>query len=130
MVLSVGFIQAGLGVGEGIFQGVFHAIMAFCNAGFATLPGDDLLPYAGNWLVVGSLVCVITLGGLGFPVLVDLYSYRGNRRLSVHSRVVLITSAVLVVVGVLSVALLEWTNPTHARRPVVEHETAMSLFRA
>ena len=49
--------------------------MAFCNAGFATLPGDDLLPYAGNWLIVGSLVCVITLGGLGFPVLVDLYHY-------------------------------------------------------
>ena len=50
--------------------------MAFCNAGFATLPGDDLISYAGNWLIVVALVCVITLGGLGFPVLVDLYHYR------------------------------------------------------
>jgi Trk-type K+ transport system membrane component len=72
VILSVGFIQAGLGVGEGIFEGVFHAIMAFCNAGFATLPGDDLLPYAGNWLIGGSLVCVITLGGLVFLCTVAL----------------------------------------------------------
>ena len=76
VALSIGFVKAGLGLGEGVFQGIFHAIMAFCNAGFATLPGDDLIPYAGNWLIVVALVCVITLGGLGFPVLVDLYHYR------------------------------------------------------
>ena len=129
VVLSVGFIEAGLGVGEGIFEGVFHAIMAFCNAGFATLPGNDLLPYAGNWLIVGSLVCVITLGGLGFPVLVDLYHYRKAHRLSLHSRVVLITSAVLVVVGVLSVALLEWTNPNTLGGESFSTKAAMSLFQ-
>jgi trk system potassium uptake protein TrkH len=129
VILSVGFIQAGLGVGEGIFEGVFHAIMAFCNAGFATLPGDGLFSYAGNWFIVGTLVCVITLGGLGYPVLVDLYHYRGTHRLSIHSRVVLITSAVLVVVGVLSVALLEWTNPNTLGGESVSTKTAMSLFQ-
>jgi len=91
VALSIGFVAAGLGVGEGIFQGVFPAIMAFCNSGFATLPGNDLISYAGNWLIVGALVCVITLGGLGFPVLVDLYHYRESHRLSVHSRVDLIS---------------------------------------
>ena len=129
VALSIGFISVGLGVREGIFQGVFHAIMAFCNAGFPTIPGDDLLPYAGNWLIIGALVAVITLGGLGFPVLVDLYNYREDRRLSVHSRVVLITSAILVVVGVLSVAFFEWTNPNTLGGQSFNSKAAMSLFQ-
>jgi trk system potassium uptake protein len=129
VALSIGFTGAGLGVGEGVFQGVFHAIMAFCNSGFATLPGDDLIPFAGNWLVVGALVCLITLGGLGFPVLVDLYHYGRDHRLSVHSRVVLITSAALVVVGVLSVAVMEWTNPETLGGESFSTKAAMSLFQ-
>ena len=129
VALSIGFISVGLGIREGIFQGVFHAIMAFCNAGFPTIPGGDLVPYAGNWLIMGALVAVITLGGLGFPVLVDLSNYRMDRRLSVHSRVVLITSAVLVVVGVLSVALFEWTNPHTLGGQSFNSKAAMSLFQ-
>jgi trk system potassium uptake protein len=129
VALSIGFISVGLDIREGIFQGVFHAIMAFCNAGFPTIPGGDLVPYAGNWLITGALVAVITLGGLGFPVLVDLSNYRMDRRLSVHSRVVLITSAVLVVVGVLSVALFEWTNPHTLGGQSFNSKAAMSLFQ-
>jgi trk system potassium uptake protein TrkH len=129
VALSIGFVQGGLGLGEGVFQGIFHAIMAFCNAGFATLPGDDLIPYAGNWLIVVALVCVITLGGLGFPVLVDLYHYRQSPRLSVHTRVVLITSSALVVIGVLSVAVMEWTNPHTLGGESMSTKAAMSLFQ-
>ena len=129
IALSVGFISVGLGLREGIFQGVFHAIMAFNNAGFPTLPGEDLLPFAGNWLIVGTLVAVITLGGLGFPVLVDVYNFNEDRRLSVHSRVVLITSAALVIVGVLSVAFFEWTNPNTLGGHSLSTKAAMSLFQ-
>jgi trk system potassium uptake protein len=129
VALSIGFVQAGLGLGEGVFQGIFHAIMAFSNAGFATLPGDDLISYAGNWLIVVALVCVITLGGLGFPVLVDLYRYRESPGLSVHSRVVLITSSALVVVGVLSVAVMERTNPHTLGGESMSTKAAMSLFQ-
>jgi trk system potassium uptake protein TrkH len=129
IVLSIGFVSVGLGVREGIFQGVFHSIMAFCNSGFPTLPGDDLIPYAGNWLIVGALAAMITLGGLGFPVLVDLYNYNEDRRLSVHSRVVLVVSAALVLVGFLSVALLEWTNPNTLGGQSLNTKAAMSLFQ-
>jgi trk system potassium uptake protein TrkH len=128
-VLSIGFVSVGLGLGEGIFQGIFHAIMAFCNAGFPTIPNGDLVPYAGNWLIIGGLVAVITLGGLGFPVLVDLYNFREDRRLSVHSRVVLITSAILIVVGVASVALFEWTNPNTLGGQSLNSRAAMSLLQ-
>jgi trk system potassium uptake protein len=129
VALSIGFISVGLGVREGIFQGIFHAVMAFCNAGFPTIPDGDLVPYAGKWLIIGALVVVITLGGLGFPVLVDLYNYREDHRLSVHSRVVLITSAILVVVGVLSVAFFEWTNPDTLGGQSLNSKAAMSVFQ-
>ena len=129
VVLSIGFVSVGLGLGEGIFQGIFHAIMAFCNAGFATIPDGDLVPYAGNWLIIGGLAAVITLGGLGFPVLVDLYNFREDRRLSIHSRVVLITSAILVVVGVASVAVFEWTNPDTLGGQSLNSRAAMSLLQ-
>jgi Trk-type K+ transport system membrane component len=79
---------------------------------------------------LGALVCVITLGGLGFPVLVDLYHYRAAHRLSVHSRVVLITSSLLVLVGVLSVAALEWTNPDTLGGESLSTKATMSLFQS
>ncbi|MDQ4129196.1 MAG: hypothetical protein M3151_14825, partial [Actinomycetota bacterium] len=128
-VLAAGFFRRGMGVGESAFQGIFHAVMAFCNAGFTILPGEGLFPYAGDWLIVATLVAVITLGGLGFPVLVDIYRYRDDRRLSVHSRLVLITSGVLVVVGVLSVALVEWTNPATLGGETASTRAAMSVFQ-
>ena len=128
-LLGVGFVRGGLGFGEGIFQGAFHAVMAFCNAGFATLPGGDLVPYAGDWLVVGTLAAAITLGGLGFPVLVDLYRYRDDRRLSLHSKLVLIASGVLVAVGILSVALMEWTNPATLGGESLNTKAAISVFQ-
>ena len=129
VVLGAGFFRRGMGLGESAFQGVFHSIMAFCNAGFTILPGEGLASYAGDWVIVGSLVAVITLGGLGFPVLVDLYRYGDDRRLSVHSRLVLITSGVLVVVGVLSVALMEWGNPATLGGEPTSTRAAMSVFQ-
>ncbi|MDQ4043767.1 MAG: hypothetical protein M3118_08130, partial [Actinomycetota bacterium] len=111
VVLAAGFIGSGFGYGQGLFQAVFHAIAAFCNAGFVALPDGDLTSYAGAPSVNLTLVALIILGGLGFPVLVNLYHYRQMRRLTLHSKLVLVTSAALVLIGILSVAFLEWTNP-------------------
>jgi trk system potassium uptake protein TrkH len=127
--LSVAFIRRDMGFGEAIFQGVFHAIMGFCNAGLVNLDAGSFIPYAGNWLVVGTLALAIILGGLGFPVLVDLYRYRKDRRLTVHSRLVLITSAVLLLVGVVSVAAMEWTNPGTLGGQSSSTRLAMSVFQ-
>ena len=129
VALSVAFIRRGMGFGEGIFQGVFHAIMGFCNAGLVNLEAGTFIPYAGNWLVVGTLALAIILGGLGFPVLVDLYRYRIDRRLTVHSRLVLITSAVLLLVGVASVAAMEWSNTGTLGGQPLSTRLAMSVFQ-
>jgi trk system potassium uptake protein len=129
VALSVGFIRRGMAPSEGIFQGVFHAIMSFCNAGLVNLENGSFIPYAGNWLVIGTLALAIILGGLGFPVLVDLYHYRKDRRLTIHSRLVLITSAVLLVVGIVSVAAMEWSNIGTLGGQPLSTRLAMSVFQ-
>ena len=129
VVLAVGFTRGGLDYSEGLFQAVFHSIAAFCNAGFVALPSADLSPYAGNAAINLTLVALIILGGLGFPVLVNLYHYREMRRLTLHSKLVIVTSVVLVLVGVLSVALLEWTNPATLGGNPLGTRLWMSLFQ-
>ncbi|MDQ2672251.1 MAG: Trk family potassium uptake protein [Actinomycetota bacterium] len=129
VALSVAFIRRGMAPLEAVFQGFFHAIMGFCNAGLVNLESGSFIPYAGDWLVVGTLSLAIILGGLGFPVLVDLYRYRTNRRLTVHSRLVLITSAVLLVVGIVSVAAMEWSNSGTLGGQSLSTRLAMSVFQ-
>jgi trk system potassium uptake protein TrkH len=129
VVLAVAFARSGLGYGESLFQAVFHSITAFCNSGFVALPGADLSPYAGDAAVNLTFVALIILGGLGFPVLVNLYHYREMRRLTLHSKLVIVTSGVLVLVGVLSVALLEWTNPATLGGNTIGTRLWMSLFQ-
>ncbi len=129
VALSYGFIRGGIGVGEGVYQGAFHAVTAFCNAGFTSLPNGDLTPYAGNPLLVGALVILIVLGGLGFPVLVNLYHYRLVRRLTLHSKLVLITSAALILVGVVSVAAFEWSNPATLGAEPFGARSLMAVFQ-
>jgi trk system potassium uptake protein len=111
VVLAVGFFRGGLDAASAAFYGVFHAIAAFCNAGFVALPSGDIFKYAGDAVVILPLALLIIIGGLGFPVMVELSRYRRTRRLTVHSRIVLITSGILLLIGVASVGALEWTNP-------------------
>jgi trk system potassium uptake protein TrkH len=129
VALSVAFIRRGMAPLEAVFQGFFHAIMGFCNAGLVNLESGSFIPYAGDWLVVGTLSLAIILGGLGFPVLVDLYRYRTDRRLTVHSRLVLITSAVLLLVGIVSVAAMEWSNAGTLGGQSLSTRLAMSVFQ-
>jgi len=127
--LVISFLRHGLGYAESLFQAVFHAIAAFCNSGFTALPDGDLTAYAGDPIVNLVFVALIILGGLGFPVLVNIYFYRKMRRLTLHSKLVLVTSAILIAIGVLSVALLEWTNPATLGGEPVGTRLWMSLFQ-
>ena len=129
VVLTFGFVRGGLSLGDGLFQAVFHAIMAFCNSGFATLPGGDLAPYAGDPSVNLALVALIIIGGLGFPVLVNLYHYRQTGWLTLHSKLVLVTTAALVLIGILGVALFEWSNPATLGGESTSTRLWMSLFQ-
>ena len=118
LVLAGRFLLLGYGPAEALGYATFNAIAAFCNAGFNVFE-EGLSPFAGDWAVNLALVYLIVAGGLGFPVLANLYRYRRMRRLTLQSRLVLTTSALLVAAGALSVALLEWDNPqTLGGRPL------------
>jgi len=127
VVLTVRFAAEGHGIGS-LGLAVFHSIAAFCNAGFDIFE-NGTASYAGDWTVNLTLIYLITAGGLGFPVLVNLYYYPRIRRLTLQSKLVLITSAVLVLVGVLSVALLEWTNSRTLGGEPLGTKVLMSLFQ-
>ncbi len=127
VILTVRFALEGHGLGS-LGLGLFHTIAAFCNAGFDIFEGGTAT-YAGDWTVNLTLMYLIIAGGLGFPVLVNLYYYPRIRRLTLQSRLVLIVTAVLLVVGVASVALLEWTNPRTLGGEPLGTRVLMSLFQ-
>ncbi|WP_328768634.1 potassium transporter TrkG [Streptomyces sp. NBC_00286] len=116
-VLAVRFhFGYGLGAGVALYHGVFHGISAFNNAGFG-LRDDNLVGYATDpWIIVPIAVAGV-LGALGFPVLLELLrsrpAVRGRARhlRPLHTRLTLVTSAILLAVGTLLTCALEWSNP-------------------
>lgn len=95
--------------------GVFHAISAFCNAGFDILgcitPGVSLLEFNRDPVVLLTLGTLVVLGGLGFLVWQEIVTVRSFRKFSVYTKLVLVTSAVLLAGGTILFCLLEWDNP-------------------
>jgi trk system potassium uptake protein TrkH len=94
-----------------VYLGVFHSISAFCNAGFSLFP-DNFMGYSGSWLLNFAICVLIVVGGIGFPVLHDLYQqFRGRKgkraKLAVQTKTVLVTTAVLIAGGAVVFALLE-----------------------
>lgn len=104
------------GASNRVWSAAFHAVSAFCNAGFSLCHGN-MMSFTGSFGVSGTIAILITIGGLGFPVLDELWgrwkerrSPAPSRRLSLHARVVLWTSAALVVVGTAAYMTLEWNG--------------------
>ncbi|EJL21382.1 TrkH family potassium uptake protein [Brevibacillus sp. BC25] len=97
---------------KAIYFGFFHAISNFNNAGF-DLMGEfaSLTAYVDDPVVTLVVCLLIILGGIGFMVVSELYDYRQTRRLSLHTKVVLSTTGILVVAGTALIFLLEYTNP-------------------
>lgn len=91
---------------------LFHAVSAFCNAGFS-LHSDSLQGFQHDALFLVSVALLVTLGGLGFPVLASIWRLRGpqgKRGELVQVRVVLLASAVLTLGGAMAYAFLEWSS--------------------
>jgi trk system potassium uptake protein len=100
-----------LALGAALWSGVFHAVSAFNNAGFS-LHGDSLVRYAGDAWVLGPVMLGIVVGGIGFPVLQDMRSRRRDpRHWSLHTKLTLAGSGILLVLGALGVLVFEWANP-------------------
>lgn len=103
-----------LGWGQAAWPAFFHAVSAFCNAGFSTF-SDSLVGFQTNAPVQLVVMALIVVGGLGFLTLEELYLWQrargqaGRFRLSLHSRLVLVTSALLIVLGWVAFTAFEWS---------------------
>ncbi|MBN2429024.1 MAG: potassium transporter [Deltaproteobacteria bacterium] len=111
-LMAVVFIPA-MGFWKGLYCSLFHSVSAFCNAGFSLFP-DSLVGYHAHPLINVTVMGLIILGGIGFLVIRETLDFlpgrrsKGRKRLSLHSRLVLLTSGVLIAGGALLIGLLEY----------------------
>ena len=104
-------LSYGLGWGEAAWSGLFHAVSAFNNAGFS-IHGDGLVRYATDGFILLPVMSAIIIGGIGFPVLNDLRRrWSDPRHWSLHTKLTLSGTAVLLLGGFMTVLLFEWSNP-------------------
>jgi trk system potassium uptake protein TrkH len=116
-----------------IFTSVFHAISSFCNAGFSFF-STSFMQYQGNILLNVTVMSLIILGGLGFPVINEFYWRLRHRRdrkryhFSLHTKLVLSTTAVLIIGGALLIFFIErgpeWETLT------LRNRTLASIFQS
>lgn len=96
----------------GIYMGYWHAVSAFCNAGFDLFGNySSLTNYVDDWTINLVICSLIILGGLGFTVILEIISGKPVKRYSLHSRIVLRTTIGLIVFGAVTFFFLEQNNP-------------------
>ena len=114
--------------------GVFHAVSAYCNAGFDILAdvdaGGSLSAYAADPIFNFIIMALIIIGGLGFAVWGDIRHHRRVSRLSVYSRLVVIITTVLIFGGAGVFAALEWNNPNTIGDLTVPQKLMAALFQS
>ncbi|WP_327045571.1 TrkH family potassium uptake protein [Microbispora sp. NBC_01189] len=111
-VLTLRFVLGyGESPGRGLYLGVFHAVSAFNNAGFALWP-DSLVRFAADPWICLTVAAAVIVGGLGYPVVFELRrSWRRPKRWSLLTRITLTVTAVLLAGGTLIFLVTEWANP-------------------
>lgn len=103
------------GLKKGIAFGIFHAVTAFANAGF-DLIGDyrSFTPYVNNPVININTMLLIIIGGLGFSVWMDIYGAiktRSLKNVALHSKVVIATTIILILIGTVFIFAMELNNP-------------------
>lgn len=105
LLLSIKFIPL-YGAGKGVWYAVFHSISAFCNAGFDIL-GDSIFPFRDDLLINLTLSFLVIVGGLGFVVTSELFRRRSFKKLSTHSKLVIMVTGILLIFGTVMFLFLE-----------------------
>lgn len=128
LFLSIQFIPE-FGLAKGIYYSIFHAVSAFCNAGFDLMGGySSVTGYSGNALIILTLSALIIIGGLGFYVWDDLYNYKINRRLSLQTKVVISMSLFLIVFGFVMFFIFEYANPATLKDMSMKDKLLSAFF--
>ena len=141
IILSFRFIPK-YGFVSGLFKSFFHSISAFCNAGFDVLGASSLSAYHNDPLVSLTIMALIILGGLGFSVWIELFECAADlkrkiipanliiRRLSLHTKLVLIITTVLIISGGIFFFIAEYTNPDTIGNFSISEKLLASFFQS
>lgn len=100
------------GFPRSLYYGIFHSISAFNNAGFDIM-GEfkSMTDYVGDTTVILTLSSLLIIGGIGYTVVLDIIKKKSFRKLSLHSKLVILISLVLNVLGTFLIFILEYKNP-------------------
>ncbi|MHC2995487.1 MAG: hypothetical protein IBV53_08315 [Candidatus Atribacteria bacterium] len=96
---------------QALYLAIFHSISAFCNSGFS-LFSDSIMRYKGDLIINLTFITLIILGGIGFLVLLELFQYGKNGTLSLHAKLALKISLMLILSGFIIIFLVESNNPS------------------
>lgn len=132
-ILALTFVPK-YGIFEGGFTSIFLSISAFCNAGFDLLGREgayvSLTNYTSQPIVYIPIAMLIVFGGLGFVVWRELFYYRKTKTLSLHSRLVLVMTGGLILVGMVAFLIFEWNNPKTMGELSVMDKLGAGLFQS
>lgn len=110
-LLALKFIPI-YGIQKGIFFGIFHSVSAFCNAGFDVIGnGQSLMPFVDRFSINVIIMALIIIGGIGFTVILDVTQNRKFQKFSTHTKLVLVTTGILIASGFVLFFLFEFNNP-------------------
>ncbi len=129
---------------KGIAFSIFHSISAFCNAGFDLVGTSSLTPYVGNGLVNIVIMLLIVVGGLGFSVWLDSIKMiktklkspkhftwkQAIHKMTLHTRLVWVLTIGLLLLGFISILLLEFNNPATLGELTLKEKLYASMFQS
>lgn len=132
VILSVCFIpRFGL---SGIWRGMFHAVSAFCNAGFDLMgidgPFSSLTGYSSHPVVLMTIMALVIIGGLGFFIWGDLQQAGRWSGFSLYTKMVVVGTVVLILAGTAAVLAAEWSNPATLGSMSVWEKVLNALFQS
>lgn len=140
-LLSIKFIPE-YGMSRGIFYSIFHAISAFCNAGFDILGDNSLSNYGSDVLINITIILLIVIGGLGFTVWNDIFksitkvikeklkARRIWKELSLHTKIVLTMTIILLITGSIFIYAIEHNNISAMGNDSQGTKILKSIFQA
>lgn len=113
---------------QSLWSGIFHSISAFNNAGFS-LYSDSLMSYSSDAFILVPVMMAIIVGGIGFPVLYDIRLKKFHyRRWSMHTKLTLFCTGILLLIGFSFTLIFEWNNPKTLEFMSVSEKVLSSAF--
>ena len=110
ILLFIGFVRHNEPLGTAAYYALFHSVSAFCNAGFSTYP-NGLNDFHLSFIVPGTIMSLIVLGGIGFPVFADCWdAARTGKRLSHYSELVITVTMWLLAAGTVLILISDWNG--------------------